>query len=47
VAGMEANWVELLQGTPIHVLTEHVGFVQGVNFDPMGEFVATISTDRY
>lgn len=27
--------------------SEHGGFVQGVSFDPLGQLVATICTDRY
>ncbi|KAK4881254.1 hypothetical protein RN001_004573 [Aquatica leii] len=28
------------------ILSDHKGFVQGVNWDPKGEFIATISSDR-
>ncbi|EEZ98093.1 chromatin assembly factor 1 subunit B [Tribolium castaneum] len=34
------------KGKNEQILTDHKGFVQGVSWDPRGQFLATISTDR-
>lgn len=33
-------------GSTIHVFTDHTHYVQGVAWDPLGEYVATQSSDR-
>ncbi|CAH1154758.1 unnamed protein product [Phaedon cochleariae] len=37
---------DLVKGKMDHILSDHKGFVQGVAWDPKGQFLATISTDR-
>lgn len=34
-------------GAPIHVFADHTHYVQGVAWDPLGQYVATQSSDRY
>lgn len=37
---------DLHKGTNDNIMTEHKGFVQGVSWDPQGDFLATLSSDR-
>ncbi|KAF5302415.1 hypothetical protein FQR65_LT08503 [Abscondita terminalis] len=37
---------DLQKGQSEIILSDHKGFVQGVHWDPKGEFIATISSDR-
>ncbi|XP_054160953.1 uncharacterized protein LOC128959035 [Oppia nitens] len=37
---------DVAKGTKLHKIVEHKGFVQGVAFDPIGKYVATLSNDR-
>lgn len=37
---------DLNKGTNDNILTDHKGFVQGVCWDPQGDFLATLSSDR-
>ena len=34
-------------GHKLWMFTEHKGFVQGVAIDPLGQYLATLSDDRY
>lgn len=34
-------------GSPIHIFADHTHYVQGVAWDPLGQFIATQSSDRY
>ena len=36
----------IISGKNIGLLKEHKNFVQGVAWDPKGQFIATISSDR-
>ncbi|XP_065202703.1 chromatin assembly factor 1 subunit B [Planococcus citri] len=36
----------IVTGTKVHVFREHKGFVQGVSWDPLLKYVATLSSDR-
>ncbi|KAI0209118.1 Chromatin assembly factor 1 subunit B [Lamellibrachia satsuma] len=37
---------DIKKGCKLHMFTEHKSFVQGVAFDPLGNYVATMSSDR-
>ncbi|GFO43029.1 chromatin assembly factor 1 subunit b [Plakobranchus ocellatus] len=37
---------DVVKGSKIAMFTEHKSYVQGVAFDPLGNFVATLSADR-
>ncbi|KRT80960.1 translation initiation factor eIF2A, partial [Oryctes borbonicus] len=37
---------DFTKGKTENILTDHKGFVQGVSWDPKGEFLATLSSDR-
>ncbi|KAL3278163.1 hypothetical protein HHI36_013505 [Cryptolaemus montrouzieri] len=37
---------DMQKGKSEQILTDHKGFVQGVAWDPKGQYIATISTDR-
>ncbi|KAM3963699.1 LOW QUALITY PROTEIN: chromatin assembly factor 1, p105 subunit [Aphomia sociella] len=37
---------DVVRGRYSSILTDHKGFVQGVSWDPQGQFIATASTDR-
>lgn len=37
---------DVAKGKSTAVLSDHKGFVQGVAWDPLNQFVATLSTDR-
>ncbi|GJQ82920.1 putative chromatin assembly factor 1 subunit [Trypoxylus dichotomus] len=37
---------DFTKGKTEHILTDHKGFVQGVSWDPKGELIATLSSDR-
>lgn len=34
-------------GQKISIFNEHKSYVQGVTWDPLGQYVATLSCDRY
>lgn len=38
---------DVTKGKYSSILTDHKGFVQGVAWDPLGQYVATASSDRY
>ena len=38
--------VDLFSGAKLSILHEHKSFVQGVTFDPLNEFAASLSADR-
>lgn len=37
---------DLTKGKYSCILTDHKGFVQGVSWDPKGQMIASVSTDR-
>ena len=37
----------LFAGQKISIFNEHKSYVQGVTWDPLGQYVATLSCDRY
>lgn len=38
---------DVLKGKSMSILGDHKGFVQGVAWDPLNQYLATLSTDRY
>lgn len=38
---------DIQKGRKTAILSDHKGFVQGVSWDPLNQYVCTISTDRY
>lgn len=36
-----------LVGQKLCILNDHKSYVQGVTWDPLGQYVATLSCDRY
>lgn len=38
---------DVLKGKSLSILSDHKGFVQGVAWDPLNQYLATLSTDRY
>lgn len=38
---------DVQKGRKTAILSDHKGFVQGVSWDPLNQYVCTISTDRY
>lgn len=38
---------DVLKGKSMSILSDHKGFVQGVAWDPLNQYLATLSTDRY
>lgn len=38
---------DIKKGRKTAILSDHKGFVQGVSWDPLNQYVCTISTDRY
>lgn len=38
---------DVVKGKYSSILSDHKGFVQGVAWDPKGQYIATASTDRY
>lgn len=37
----------LFVGQKISIFNEHKSYVQGITWDPLGQYVATLSCDRY
>lgn len=37
---------DVFKGTKLHIFNEHKGFVQGVAWDPLNKYLATVSHDR-
>lgn len=38
---------DIQKGKSLSILSDHKGFVQGVAWDPLNQYLATLSTDRY
>ncbi|KAF3843167.1 hypothetical protein F7725_002016 [Dissostichus mawsoni] len=38
---------DINKGTKLSILNDHKSYVQGVTWDPLGQYVATLSCDRY
>jgi len=42
-----SKWLLAFAGRNVGLLKEHKGFVQGVAWDPLNQYVATLSSDRW
>jgi hypothetical protein len=41
-----SKWLLAFAGRNVGLLKEHKGFVQGVAWDPLNQYMATLSSDR-
>lgn len=46
-AGFVRLLCAFLTGQKISIFNEHKSYVQGITWDPLGQYIATLSCDRY